>query len=118
LKAVSELVRGNLIRRAELRWILQEIFSSLTLVTAASKIFSIGVFLNAIKIEGDNRGRSSEPGGIAVDRAGTIFVADASKQRVEKLAAAALSSPSGKVLTSGFMDLVESPWARRLDLCR
>src|SRR5207237_10460470 len=56
------------------------------------KLALSSIFLGAMGIKGTGFGQLGAPNGIAVDKAGNIYVADATRHRVEKLA------PDGNVI--------------------
>ena len=66
------------------------------------KFAATGTFLSILGTKGSGQGQLGAPNGIAVDRAGNIYVADAANHRVEKLASDGKSVAEWKGPEPGF----------------
>ena len=87
LMAVEEAAGENLTARRELLSMPRETFWSQTPITLESRNSRrLEAFLSTMGIKGIGYGQLGAPNGIAIDRANNIYVADASKHAVEKLA--------------------------------
>ena len=65
-------------------------------------------------IKGSSHGQLGAPNGIAIDRTGNIYAADASKHVVEKLAPDGTVMAEWKVLLPDFMGRAGSPLAQMI----